>query len=99
MGSRAPVGFAWGQANGRAGSLRRGMLPLGTVSLSPLTPPCGKPKNHGLVKLNDDIAPGIVSLQHPLKSDLREGGASPVLERIISAFDECELNEHILPRW
>jgi hypothetical protein len=54
--------FAWGKEMAARVALRRGMLPLGTVSLSPLTPPCGKPKNHDLVKLNDDIPPCIVSL-------------------------------------
>ena len=61
----------------------------------PSTPPCWKPKDHDLVNLDCDIAPGRVSFQHPLESCRSKCGRPPVrLERIVLAFNESKRDGH-----
>jgi hypothetical protein len=59
-----------------------------------VTPPCRKSKHYDAINLYDDIAPGSVSFNHPLESDLGEYGAFPILECVVGSFDEFEAVRH-----
>jgi hypothetical protein len=66
----------------------------GLLNSSRSFPPCRKAKDYDTINLYDDITPGYVSFDHPLKADLGEYGAFPICECVIGAFDETEAIRH-----